>query len=188
MPLYLASQSPRRAELLSQIGVSFSIVQASIDETPLEDESASSYVARMATEKSVAGYTSTNEGVVLGSDTTVVLDGHILGKPETREDAMAMLSNLSGQTHQVMTAVCLTNKEQQLLTTSITDVRFRELTAREIRAYCDTDEPMDKAGAYGIQGKGAIFVEHISGSYSGVVGLPLTETYLLLQQMDMVNE
>jgi len=188
MTLYLASQSPRRAELLTQIGVSFSVVDIAIDETPLANESARFYVERMAIEKSSSGFANVRSGVVLGADTTVVLDEKILGKPVDRDDAVAMLKLLSGKTHQVMTAICMTSKNNQLTAVSVTEVSFRSLSEIEVNAYCDTGEPMDKAGAYGIQGRGAVFVNHIEGSYSGVVGLPLSETYLLLQQMDVSNE
>ncbi|MCX2886758.1 Maf family protein [Pseudomonas sp. DCB_BI] len=182
-PLHLASGSPRRRELLTQIGVPFSVVSAPIDETPLSGESAPAYVERLARAKAAAGLaTVTGPAVVLGADTAVVLDGRILGKPENREDALAMLADLSGREHQVLTAVALDDGQrvQSLCVTS--RVRFREITAGEAQRYWASGEPADKAGSYAIQGLGAVFVTGLSGSYSAVVGLPLCETADLLGQ------
>ncbi|RII75597.1 Maf family protein [Pseudomonas monteilii] len=182
-PLYLASGSPRRRELLTQIGVPFSLVSAPIDETPLPDESAPAYVERLARAKAAAGLARVEgPAVVLGADTAVVLDGRILGKPESREDALAMLADLSGREHQVLTAVAITDGQrvQSLCVTS--QVRFRAISDDEAQRYWASGEPADKAGGYAIQGLGAVFVTGLSGSYSAVVGLPLSETADLLGQ------
>ena len=182
-PLYLASGSPRRRELLTQIGVPFSIVSAPIDETPLPGESAPAYVERLARAKAAAGLSSVEgPAVVLGADTAVVLDGRILGKPQNREDALAMLADLSSREHQVLTAVALTDglRTQSLCVTS--KVRFRLINDEEAQRYWASGEPADKAGGYAIQGLGAVFVTGLSGSYSAVVGLPLSETADLLGQ------
>ena len=180
-PLYLASGSPRRRELLTQIGVPFTVVSAPIDESPLPDESAPAYVERLARAKAAAGLASVQgPAVVLGADTAVVLDGRILGKPENREDALAMLADLSGREHKVLTAVALSNG---LLTHSLcvtSKVRLRAISADEAQRYWASGEPVDKAGGYAIQGLGAVFVTGLSGSYSAVVGLPLSETAELL--------
>lgn len=180
-PLYLASGSPRRRELLTQIGVPFTVVSAPIDESPLPNESAPAYVERLALAKAAAGLASVaGQAVVLGADTAVVLDGRILGKPEDREDALAMLADLSGREHQVLTAVALSDglHMQSLCVTST--VRFRSISADEAQRYWASGEPADKAGGYAIQGLGAVFVTGLSGSYSAVVGLPLSETAGLL--------
>ena len=188
MLLYLASGSPRRAELLQQIAVPFTVLKApDIDETPRENEDPQGYVERMAREKSFAGERRRQaeglpEGVVLGADTAVVLDNVILGKPEGREHAMAMLRALSGREHQVMSAQALTCGEGCRVACSITRVRFRELNDRQLARYVDTGEGADKAGGYGIQGLGGALVAGIVGSYSGVVGLPLENTVELLEQ------
>lgn len=179
--LYLASGSPRRRELLIQIGVPFTPLSAPIDETPLPGESASAYVERLARAKAAAGCAQlSGAGVVLGADTAVVLDGQILGKPENREHALAMLAELSGREHQVLTAVALNDGQrcQSLCVTS--SVRFRAISRDEAERYWDSGEPLDKAGGYAIQGLGAVFVTALAGSYSAVVGLPLSETAELL--------
>lgn len=182
--LHLASGSPRRRELLAQIGVSFVTLSASIDETALPDEPAERYVERLAREKAQAGLAALAAApgcVVLGADTSVVLDGRILGKPESRAEALATLAALSGREHLVLTAVALASAggiESRVVTSR---VRFRPLRAGEAEAYWDTGEPCDKAGSYGIQGLAAVFVSQIEGSYSAVVGLPLCETAQLLE-------
>ena len=184
MSIYLASNSPRRAELLQQIGVNFIQLNAAIDESRHPDEAPELYVLRLALEKARAGVAMLPKGEtgpVLGADTVVVCEQAILGKPADREAAVAMLGSLSGQGHRVMTAVALvdaTGEEHSRL--SVSQVRFRELGAAEIDAYWRSGEPADKAGAYAIQGLGAIFIEHLEGSYSGVMGLPLYETAELL--------
>ena len=187
--LYLASQSPRRAELLQQIGVDFLKLTVDVDETPLVQENAEQYVARVASEKARAGWTLLQQSndmllPVLGADTSVVLAGEIMGKPDSREHALAMLTKLSGQTHQVMTAVSLCYQQQELSALVVTDVTFRKITAQELDNYWRTGEPEGKAGAYAIQGLAAVFVERIAGSYSAVVGLPLLETHQLLQHIE----
>ncbi|NMT65167.1 Maf family protein [Marinobacter orientalis] len=178
--IVLASASPRRAELLRQIGLSFRVCPADIDETPGSGESALHYVERLAREKALAAKLAEPGAIVIGSDTSVVLAGRILGKPRNRQHAMGMLRELSGATHQVMTAVAIASVNDCEARVAVTDVRFRPLSGEEIAAYVATGEPMDKAGGYGIQGRGGIFVEELRGSYSAVVGLPLQETAELL--------
>lgn len=179
--LILASGSPRRAELLSQVGLDYTVVVPDVDEWAHEDESPRNFVSRMSQEKaaSVAGLVATG-AVVVAADTIVVVGGDILGKPRDRHDAIAMLQRLSGRSHEVMTSVTIQKKnriETQLVETI---VRFRALNLDECCRYWLSGEAKDKAGAYGIQGLGAIFVESIEGSYSNVVGLPLVETTSLL--------
>ncbi|MCU1721651.1 MULTISPECIES: Maf family protein [unclassified Pseudomonas] len=185
-PLYLASGSPRRRELLTQIGIPFTVVSASIDETPLPDESASAYVERLALGKAAAGLalltaSGTREPLaVLGADTAVVLDGRILGKPVDREDALAILASLSGREHQVLTAVAVSDGQRSESLCVTSRVTFGPISAEQAHAYWSSGEPRDKAGAYAIQGLGAVFVQNLQGSYSGVVGLPVAETAELL--------
>lgn len=183
--LYLASQSPRRAQLLQQIGIEFVTLVVAVDESPLPGEVPEAYVRRLAAAKAKAGWQQVRAGAgeplpVIGSDTTVVLEGGILGKPVDREDALRMLRALSGRCHQVMTAVSLVADDYQQAVVSISDVCFRELSIAECAAYWDTGEPADKAGGYAIQGRGAVFVSELRGSFSGVVGLPLMETSQML--------
>lgn len=185
--LYLASGSPRRRELLTQIGVRFDLVKTAVDERWRPGEEPLEYVLRLAAEKAQAGLEQlegrgVRSPVVLGADTAGVLHGEILGKPRDRDDAIAMLLRMGGHTHQVITGIALATDAGVLVSHSITDVTFRPLSAREAEAYWNSGEPADKAGAYGIQGFGAIFVARIEGSYTGVVGLPLFETAQLLQQ------
>ncbi|WP_223486262.1 Maf family protein [Pseudomonas sp. A-RE-19] len=181
--LYLASGSPRRRELLTQIGVPFSAISADIDETPLPEESPSAYVERLARGKAEAGHgmvVSDADFCVLGADTAVVLDGKILGKPVDEADACAMLMLLSGCEHEVLTAIAVRDGErcESMVVRSL--VRFRTIGRDEAAAYWASGEPRDKAGGYGIQGLGAVFVAGLNGSYSAVVGLPLCETCELL--------
>ncbi|GAA0790551.1 MULTISPECIES: Maf family protein [Pseudomonadati] len=191
MTWVLASTSPRRKQLFDQAGFSiahFSFEQVSpdIDETPFENEPAADYVVRLALEKAQAGLalaTSFPQAKVLGSDTSVVLKGKILGKPQDAADAKQILQQLSGQTHQVMTGVAVTDGTHSFTRLCVTDVSFCQISDAEIDAYIATQEPMDKAGAYGIQALGGCFVESINGSYSAVVGLPLVETRQLMQLM-----
>lgn len=183
--LYLASTSPRRRELLIQIGVRFETILAAVDEAPLPNEPPSDYVRRLSREKAMAGARALSErGLpekpVLGADTTVVLDQKILGKPADQAKAIAILSLLSGNTHSVLTAVTLVHGGVCESRLSVSTVEFNPLTLEQMEAYWATGEPADKAGAYGIQGLGAVFVKAIHGSYSGVVGLPLAETAELL--------
>ncbi|MGE6660204.1 Maf family protein [Pseudomonas sp. NPDC077408] len=180
--LFLASASPRRRELLTQIGVPFSLLSVAIDETPSAAEAPDVYVQRLAREKALAGLSlvSDDSACVMGADTTVVLDQQILGKPVDKADALAMLGALSEREHEVMTAVALANRsgcEVRLVTSR---VRFRPISADEAEAYWASGEPQDKAGSYAIQGWGAVFVSALEGSYSAVVGLPLCETAQLL--------
>lgn len=184
-PLYLASGSPRRRELLTQIGVPYTALSAEIDETPFADEQPLAYVERLARGKAQAGLASlsaASEACVLGADTAVVLDGRILGKPLDEADARAMLTALSGREHQVLTAVAVANRQGSEALVVSSYVRFRPIRAEEIQAYWASGEPRDKAGSYAIQGLAAIFVEALQGSYSGVVGLPLCETAELLSR------
>lgn len=181
--LYLASGSPRRRELLEQIGVPFTTLPTVIDETPLPNEPAVDYVRRLACAKAQAGLASLaapGAAVVLGADTSVVLDGRILGKPESRAEALSMLAALSGQTHEVLTAVALANSQRCEVRVVSSQVSFRTLSTAEIEAYWASGEPQDKAGSYAIQGLGAVFVADLHGSFSAVVGLPLCETAALL--------
>ena len=181
--LILASASPRRSELLRQIGVEFRVAPVSINEAPLPEENPCDYVSRLAMAKSREGYQQHAQpgDVVLGADTIVVFNGQMLGKPQNEIEACTMLQNLSANQHQVYTAVALTNGQREELGISKTRVCFRAITLKEIQDYWDSGEPRDKAGGYAIQGKGAVFVSEICGSYSGVVGLPLQETSELLQ-------
>lgn len=182
--LYLASASPRRAELLAQIGVRFSrLVFPGINETPRAGEAPADYVQRMAREKAIAGRAALDgapQAAVLGADTSVVLGERILGKPADRDDARQMLQALSGTVHEVLSAVSVLTPDGQQTRLSTTRVWFRDLDSAEIDTYLATGEPFDKAGAYGIQGCGAVLVDALHGSYSGVVGLPLAETRALL--------
>jgi septum formation protein len=187
----LASASPRRTELLLQIGVSHRVVPAQIDERRAAGEPIEDCVRRLAKNKAlevqvalaaVAGATTAVEFAVLGADTAVVIDDDLLGKPRDRADALAMLARLSGRWHQVLSAVALASAHGMQCTVSRSEVRFRALSERECALYWDSGEPCDKAGAYAIQGLGAGFVQELRGSYSGVVGLPLFETARLLAE------
>ncbi|MBV0933059.1 Maf family protein [Marinobacterium weihaiense] len=183
--LILASASPRRRELLHQIGVRFRCAPVDIDETPQTGECPQAYVERLALGKAQACQAQHPGAVVLGSDTSVVVDAQILGKPIDEADAVRMLMQLSGRRHQVMTAVALVKAGRQEVETVVTQVDFAELDEARCRAYWQTGEPCDKAGAYGIQGLGAVLVTSIEGSYSAVVGLPLQQTAALLQAFDI---
>lgn len=182
--LILASASPRRSQLLDQIGVAHRILPVDADETPHPHETPEGYVIRVAVEKARHGWERSGaERPVLGADTAVVLDDAILGKPRDEADALHMLHRLSGREHRVLSAValcCPLNGVQTAL--SVSRVRFRPVTEDEIRAYWRTGEPLDKAGSYAIQGLGAVFVEYLEGSFSGVMGLPLFETAQLLRR------
>jgi septum formation protein len=184
--LYLASSSPRRASLLEQIGIRYRIVKPDIVEELATSESPQEMVMRLAIEKAGQGKRIAPEPLpVLGADTIVLIGDTILGKPGDRREANEMLSRLSGRTHRVLTAVAVCQEDRIETAISETLVRFRRLTEEEQSNYCDTDEPLDKAGAYAIQGLGAVFIESIEGSYSGVVGLPLMETSKLLSLFDI---
>ena len=177
----LASMSPRRRELLAQIGVPHTVVAAHVAETLLGGESPGEYVARVARLKADAVRQRGEPLPVLAADTSVVLDGVVYGKPAGRSDGLAMLTALAGRTHEVLTAVALAIGSAVALRVSSSAVRFRNIARAEIEAYWETGEPRDKAGGYAIQGLGAVFVAALSGSYSGVMGLPLLETAELLR-------
>ena len=184
--IILASQSPRRAELLRQMQVDFEVLAVDIDESCLPNESANAHVRRLALQKAqTAWQLSGKDKAVLGADTVVVSQGQILGKPKDLQDCRRMLALLSGRSHEVLTAVALVKGEQQRQTLVKTEVGFKTLSQAEIDWYWHSGEPADKAGAYAIQGIGGQFVLHIKGSYSAVVGLPLYETRQLLSEMGM---
>lgn len=178
--LCLASASPRRRELLAQLGVPHVLAVPDIDETVLAGECAADYVVRMARAKARIAHPQGEGLPVLAADTTVVIDERICGKPANAEDAVAMLLRLSGRSHEVLTAVGLATRGEVNHRLSRSEVRFRHLSLTEAIAYWNTGEPRDKAGGYAVQGHGAVFVEHLRGSYSGVMGLPLFETAELL--------
>lgn len=193
--IYLASKSPRRRELLRQIGVEFELLMLRNDtvrgpdvtETINPGELAIDYVARVSREKAAFAWSMVQNRrltvrPVLAADTTVTIDGEILGKPANNAEAVAMLERLSGRTHQVLTSVAVHHLNIIDQITQVSEVRFAALSAASIKAYCATQEPYDKAGGYGIQGLAALFVEHIEGSHSGIMGLPLYETAKLLRK------
>lgn len=182
--IYLASNSPRRRELLTQIGVSFSVLPVDVDESRLGNETPKDYVKRVAIAKAQAGWNSLstlNKRPVLGSDTSVVLADIILGKPINDNDARGMLQQISGRTHQVMTAVAVVTATDVKCELNISQVTFSTMTQSDIEWYISTQEGTDKAGAYAVQGLAALFIDQIQGSYSAIMGLPLRETGLLLQ-------
>jgi septum formation protein len=176
----LASESPRRRALLEQIGVPHRVQPAAIDETQAPGETPQDYVVRLARTKAQTVRARADELPVLAADTTVVVEGRICGKPHDEAAAIAMLQQLSGRAHQVLTAVALAGAQGIPWRLSVSEVRFRPLSDGECAAYWATGEPRDKAGGYAVQGLGAVFIEHLSGSYSGVMGLPLFETAQLL--------
>jgi len=195
--IYLASRSPRRRELLTQIGVHFEPLlfrgsprlDSEVLEDALADEAPEDYVRRVALAKADHGAQlwkkrSVSRRLVLSADTTIDVDGEIIGKPRDEADALEILRRLSGRAHRVLTAVALSDDAKTESLLSISEVRFRALADDEIRRYILSGEPMDKAGAYGIQGRAAMFVEEIRGSHSGIVGLPLCETVLLLRRFN----
>ena len=195
--IYLASKSPRRRELLKQIGIQFELLmmreqspRVDVDEAPLRDESAHVYVQRIVLLKSAMAAKVMRERrlpprLIVTADTTVTIDGEVLGKPVDRDDAVRMLKRLAGQSHQVLTAIAVAtgNEVKHALSTSF--VAFAPLSDDEIKRYVDSGEPMDKAGGYAVQGLAARFIVKLSGSYSGVMGLPLYETTTLLRQCGM---
>ncbi len=186
--IYLASASPRRQELLRQLGLDFEVIPSNLEEVPQLGESPAEYVQRVARDKAhhVSGRAQ-ERGLaphpVLGADTEVVLDGEVLGKPRDRAHGLDMLRRLSGQAHEVLSGVCVLHGEREYTALSVSRVTFRALTGAEIAAYWDTGEPADKAGAYAIQGRAAAFIERLEGSYSGVMGLPLYELAGILQEI-----
>jgi septum formation protein len=186
LKLVLASRSPRRAELLTAAGIEFTVRSADIDETPRAGEDPMDYVLRLAEEKAWAVPCHAGE-TVLAADTTVVLGREILGKPVDRPDAARMLGALSGRGHEVITGVCLRSHRRTVREASVTAVWFAAMTAAEIEDYVASAEPMDKAGAYGIQGIASRYIERIEGAYTNVVGLPVAMVYRLLQQFSSVH-
>lgn len=186
--LYLASGSPRRQALLRQLGFSFERLVPGIEEQRQPQESAQHYVVRLAREKAQAGVAlAARDLPVLGADTIVTINGEVLEKPQDARQAADMLRQLSGTTHQVMTAVALADSERIVDCLVVTEVTFRALSAQDIADYVASGEPLDKAGAYGIQGQGGCFVRKIHGSYHAVVGLPLVETHELLCQFNSLR-
>ena len=183
--IVLASASPRRAELLTQIGVEFELATGNVQERPHPDEAPPDYITRLARAKVVAVARQREAGLIIGADTIVVLDGQLLGKPEDEADAERMLKSLSGRWHAVMTGVALYDvaSRQEVADFDKTLVKFARLTNLEIDWYIKTGEPMDKAGAYGIQGLGGLFVDEIAGNYYNVVGLPLPLVYRLARRL-----
>ncbi len=186
--IYLASSSPRRQELLRQLGIAFEVVAPQISEQPRTDELANDYVLRLAAEKArcVARRVASRAGgslPVLGADTEVVVDREILGKPRNRDHACGMLRRLSGRTHRVLTALCIVNQGVERSAISESRVTFGPLSEEEIARYWESGEPADKAGAYAIQGRAAAFIARLEGSYSGVMGLPLYELAMLLREL-----
>ncbi len=188
MSLILASQSPRRKELLTQLGYQFESCPADIDESVIGSESPQDYVLRLAKGKALhVAQAQPADTFVLGSDTSVVIDEHILGKPKDLAECITMLERLSGRVHCVFTAIAVARNGAVQARLIETQVSFKALTTSEIEAYWRTGEPQDKAGSYGIQGIGGQFVSQIKGSYSAVVGLPLYETVQLLSDMGLPN-
>jgi septum formation protein len=183
--IYLASNSPRRRELLIQIGVHHTVIGVNIDETPLPGEAPAEYVIRMALTKARAGHKSSDRDKplpTLGADTAVVIDHQILGKPNDRDDAIEMMMKLADNTHKVLTGVAVISQHEETRL-SVSHVQFRPISREQAEAYWESGEPADKAGGYGIQGMGAIFIAKLEGSFSGVMGLPLFETAELLQRV-----
>lgn len=190
--IYLASGSPRRREILENLGYTVQRLPADIDETPQPQEAAADYVQRLAREKNAAAiarwqaeHDTPPDAPVLTADTTVAYQNQILGKPENAAHAAEMLAQLSGMTHQVYTAVSVYRQGETRTVLQQSDVTFKTLSAEETAAYIGSGEPMDKAGAYGIQGLGGVFVEHLSGSFTGVMGLPVFETVALLKELGL---
>jgi septum formation protein len=176
MVLVLASQSPRRAEILRLAGIPFTVRSAPVDETPLPSENPEAYVCRLAEQKALAIPLQSGE-IILGADTTVVIDGHMLGKPADAAEATYMLEALSGRRHEVLTGICLRRQLELIRDWAVTQVWFAEMSAREIEEYVASGEPWDKAGAYAIQGLASKFIEKIDGCYFNVVGLPVALVY-----------
>lgn len=191
--IYLASKSPRRRELLGQIGVPFELLTVApgdpdVDETPFPGEAPADYVARVTRAKAAQGQQLLSQRQlpahpILAADTTLDLDGEIIGKPDDDNHARVILRSLSGRTHRVLTCIAIAHAGQVHATTQISSVRFRTLSEDDIHRYIATGEHRDKAGAYGIQGYAGMFVEHIEGSYTGIMGLPLCETAALLRRV-----
>jgi nucleoside triphosphate pyrophosphatase len=187
MSLILASASPRRAELLRNAGIRFTVEPAHVPEQPLPDEQPLQYAQRLAGDKAHAVFANHPDNVVLGADTVVVVNEHLLEKPRDEDDAARMLRLLSARTHKVITGVCLVACGYEQTEGEITEVRFSPLSEQEIAAYVATGEPMDKAGAYAIQGMASRWVERIDGCYFNVVGLPVPRVYRMLRAMEAVT-
>lgn len=184
--IYLASTSPRRRDLLDQLGIRYHTLQVEVDEMLCADEPPDVYVMRLARTKAWAGWHHVRDSQLtcpaLGADTSVVLEGEVLGKPRDRVHGLEMLERLSGRSHQVLTAVALVDGVREAVRLSVSAVTFRATTAAERDAYWKTGEPLDKAGGYAIQGRAAVFIAHLEGSFSGVMGLPLYETAQVLNE------
>ena len=190
-PLVLASASPRRVELLGHLGIEFEQIPADINETVLNDEKAHDYVLRIAREKAFVMAFAHTDKYIIGSDTSIHIDGHILGKPSDKANFVDMMQQLSGQSHQVITAVCVAtvgttglDLKESIVTSTVT---FAPLAEQQIEAYWETGEPIGKAGGYAIQGIGGQFVTHIDGNYSAIVGLPLAQTVSCLQDAGVIS-
>ncbi len=188
MKIYLASQSPRRQQLLKQIGVDFEIIDLEIDERWHDHELPNHYVQRMALEKVQAArkIVTDKNAILLAADTSVVIDNQVLGKALSKNDAVMMLQKLSGRKHIVYTAVAISTETTEKVLLNTNHVSFKVLSEQEITNYARSGEPVDKAGGYAIQGKAAIFVERLEGSFSGVMGLPLSETAMLLSEAGVI--
>lgn len=182
MQIILASASPRRQELLRQVGVSFLVEPSHVDEQVSESMTPERLVEHLALTKAREVASRRSGDIVLGADTIVVVDGHVLGKPADRAEAIAMLERLAGREHQVMTGVALVQGERELVSHEETAVRFGPMTRAQVERYVDSGEPMDKAGGYGIQGRAAALIHSIAGDYFNVVGLPLYRTLQMLSQ------
>lgn len=189
MKIILASSSPRRKEILENANVKFDIIKSEIDEVILDNELPSQVVMRLAFEKCIDIATKHRESLVIGADTVVVLDDIILGKPKDIDEAIAMITQLSGKTHQVITGISLINlsANKKIIDYVVSNVKFKDLSAEDIKDYIQTNESLDKAGAYGIQGYGALLVEEIQGDYFNIVGLPISRLSDLLKQHFSIN-
>ncbi len=187
--IFLASGSPRRRELLKSLGISFSIALATVDETPFVSEEPNSFATRMAQAKTEEIAVLNPAAWVIGADTVVAVDGEIFGKPATKEKSIKMLTRLNGRTHKVYTGVCLQCAEKNIaeLQTSCTEVTFGRFTEDVLEAYVETEDSLDKAGAYGVQGRGSFLVEKINGSCTGVIGLPLCNLVSLLLKYQAIK-
>ncbi|MDK2562858.1 Maf family protein [Romboutsia sedimentorum] len=189
MKIILASSSPRRKEILENANVKFDIIKSEIDEVILDNELPSQVVMRLAFEKCIDIAAKHRESLVIGADTVVVLDDIILGKPKDIDEAIAMITQLSGKTHQVITGISLINlsANKKIIDYVVSNVKFKDLSAEDIKDYIQTNESLDKAGAYGIQGYGALLVEEIQGDYFNIVGLPISRLSDLLKQHFSIN-
>lgn len=185
--LILASSSPRRRELLKQLGLEFDVYSPDIDETIFAEESVQQYVERLACAKADAVFQQFPNSIIIAADTSIAVDHHILGKPESKQHAFDMWQLISGRKHNVLTGVCVRTKQEKLSIVVCTEVEFQQLSSNDMENYWDTGEPIGKAGAYAIQGIAARYIPNIQGSYTNVVGLPLHETVQLLQTVKALN-